>query len=94
MKNNKVLIFLSLLLLITFLAFIWQTYNAARNDFLKNVHSWAADTQTTFNIVLREKATAMQQIATYVGNTPEIQKLFLKPKQRWKEIITITMPPR
>jgi diguanylate cyclase (GGDEF)-like protein len=80
MKNNKVLIFLSLLLLITFLAFIWQTYNTARNDFLKNVQSWAADTQTTFNIVLREKATAMQQIATYVGNTPEIQKLFLEAK--------------
>ncbi|MBM9520907.1 diguanylate cyclase [Desulforhopalus vacuolatus] len=80
MKNNKVLIFLSLLLFSTYSVFIWQIYNTVKNDLLKNVHSWAADRQTIFNIVLREKATAMQQIATYVGNTPEIQKLFLEAK--------------
>lgn len=81
MKNNKCLILLSLLLIIPHGIFMYTNYNAIKTDVLGDVSSWATTSQNIFNLALNEKATSMQQIATYVGNSPEIKQLFLTAKK-------------
>ena len=75
--KNWLLILFSLLLVVTHVMFATVSRNSAKRDLEESVHTWAQNRESLFNLVLEEKATSMQQIATYVGNDPEIRRRFL-----------------
>ncbi len=81
MKNNKYLILLSVLLVVTHCVFAVIIYCSTKNDLRDSIDSWGKVTRDTFNLSLDEKSIAMQQIATFVGNDPVIQHLFFNARR-------------
>ncbi|MGX9365151.1 diguanylate cyclase [Desulfoplanes sp. PS50] len=81
MKNNRYLILFSVLLVVTHCVFVVIIYSSNKEDLNNSMCSWAEGTRDIFELALEEKSIAMQQIATYVGNDPTIQHLFLEARK-------------
>jgi len=81
MFKSKPLLFISLFIIISDIFFIGINYYSTLNSLKSDTRQWAKDQQHVFNLLLEEKATSMQQIATYVASDINVQQLFLFGKE-------------
>jgi hypothetical protein len=78
--QTKVLIILSVFILCSDIIFIIVNYRYSRESFDSDIHDWAVQTEQFFLLTLDSKALSMQQIATYIANNTDVQRLFLEGK--------------
>lgn len=81
MFRSKPLLFISLFIVVSDILFIAVNYYSTLHSLQSDTRKWARDQQHMFNLVLEEKATTMQQLATYVANDHNVQRLFLYGRQ-------------
>ncbi len=80
-RQSRLLLLVSFFIVITDVIFIVVNYYSSTNAFEADIHSWATETRQVFRLTLDSKGVSMQQIATYVANTPGVQQLFLAGKK-------------
>lgn len=81
MFQSKPLLFISLFIVISDIIFVGVNYYSTLNSLKSDTKKWAKDQQHIFNLLVEEKTTSMQQIATYVANDINVQQLFLSGKE-------------
>ena len=81
MLKSTSLILISLFIILSHILFIVVNYYSARSSLNSDIKQWALEQQQVFDLTVDEKATSMQQIATYVANDPLVQRLFLRGKR-------------
>lgn len=81
MLRSKPLLFISLFIIISDILFVAVNHYSTLNTLKSDTRKWARDQQHMFNLMVEQKATTMQHLATYVANDGDIQRLFLYGKQ-------------
>jgi diguanylate cyclase (GGDEF)-like protein len=80
MITSRPLLLISLFIVLSDILFIIVNYYSALTSFESDIGQWAAEQRRIFDLVLQEKSTTMQQIATYVANDHAVQQIFLQGK--------------
>ncbi|WP_187170473.1 sensor domain-containing diguanylate cyclase [Salidesulfovibrio onnuriiensis] len=74
--KNKPLLIVSAFIILSDLLFIAINYYSALNAVNADTRRWAKEAQHVFALSMEAKATSMQQLASFVANIPQVQKLF------------------
>jgi hypothetical protein len=80
MISSRPLLLITLFIVLSDILFIIVNYYSALTSFESDISRWAHEQRRIFDLMLHEKSTTMQQIATYVANDPDVQQLFLQGK--------------
>lgn len=84
-RSPRLILLVSFIIVITDILFIVVNYHSSTRAFEADINSWATETRQIFQLTLDSKGVSMQQIATYVANTPEVQNLFLAGKNAFEK---------
>lgn len=81
-KNFKVkpLLIVSAFLILSDLLFIILNYYSTLDAIKSDTRRWGTEVQHVFSLSLDAKATGMQQLAFFVANIPNVQKIFNQAK--------------
>lgn len=80
LKRNKNFLIISILIALSDIVFIGINYQASLRTLEKETGDWALQAENNFKISLENKATSMQQLATFIANDPRVASLFQKGK--------------
>ncbi|WP_319471696.1 diguanylate cyclase [uncultured Pseudodesulfovibrio sp.] len=78
--KNKALILVSTFIVLSDLLFILINYYSALNAINVDTRRWADEAEHVFALAMDAKSTSMQQLASFVANMPQVQKLFQQAK--------------
>lgn len=78
--KSKALYLVSAFIIISDLLFILINYYSAHNALNADTRRWANESKHVFALTMEAKATAMQQLAYFVANIPQVQQLFYQAK--------------
>jgi len=70
----------SVLIALSDIVFIGLNYQASLSILKKETEEWAQQAENNFNISLENKATSMQQLATFIAGDPRVASLFKEGK--------------
>jgi hypothetical protein len=80
LKRNKSFLIVSAIIMLSDIIFIGLNYQASLSILKKETEEWAKQAENNFNISLENKATSMQQLATFIAGDPRIASLFKQGK--------------
>lgn len=72
----KPLLIVSAVIVLSDLLFIVVNYYASLNAIQEDTRRWTKEVEHVFSLSLDNKATSMQQLASFVANMPEVEELF------------------
>jgi len=75
-KNKQGFLFVSVFIALSDIIFIWLNYQSSLGTLKRETDEWAKRAENHFSIILDNKATTMQQLATFVANDPQVRELF------------------